>query len=95
MTVPEAEVIALRLRDSFNRFSLDAYPSCFAGVPKQTLQTLLQANRRSELIQLAVDGFLMFMVADDKANVTLNRMAHRLSDQAVLNANLTHILLKN
>jgi hypothetical protein len=37
------------------------------------LSALLQANRRAELIQLAVDGFLTFVVAGDLADVTLSR----------------------
>lgn len=73
MTGTEAEVVALRLRDTFNRFELDAHPTYFAGIPKETLSALLHANRRSELIQLAVDGFLTFLVAGDKADVALSR----------------------
>lgn len=69
----ESEVVALRLRDTFERFDLDAHPTYFAGIPKETLSALLQANRRSELIQLAVDGFLTFLVADDKEAVALSR----------------------
>jgi hypothetical protein len=73
MTGSEAEVIALRLRDTFSQFSLSAHPTYFAGIPRETLSALLQANRRAELIQLAVDGFLTFVVADDPADVTLSR----------------------
>jgi nucleoside phosphorylase len=73
MTGSEAEVVALRLRDTFNRFDLDAHPTYFAGIPKETLAALLQANRRSELIQLAVTGFLTFIVAGDKGDVALSR----------------------
>lgn len=73
MTGNESEVVAKRLRDTFDRFDLDAHPSYFAGIPKETLAALLQANRRSELIQLAVDGFLTFIVAGDKSDVALRR----------------------
>ncbi|SFV38798.1 Nucleoside phosphorylase [Devosia crocina] len=73
MTGAEAEVVALRLRDTFDRFDLDAHPTYFAGIPRETLTALLQANRRSELIQLAVDGFLTFIVAGDRADVALSR----------------------
>jgi nucleoside phosphorylase len=73
MNASESEVIALRLHRTFDRFDLDAHPTYFAGIPKQTLSALLQANRRSELIQLAVDGFLTFIVAGDKADVSLSR----------------------
>ena len=73
MTAAEAEVIALRLNDTFSSFDLSAHPTYFAGISKEVLATLLQANRRAELIQLAVDGFLSLVVAGDKANVTLSR----------------------
>ncbi len=73
MSGSEAEVIALRLRDTFNQFELDAHPTYFAGIPKEMLAALLQANRRSELIQLAMTGFLTFIVAGDKADVALSR----------------------
>lgn len=73
MSASEAEVVALRLHRTFDRFDLDAHPTYFAGIPMQTLAALLQANRRSELIQLAVDGFLTFIVAGDKSDVALSR----------------------
>src|SRR5689334_7861321 len=69
MTGTEAQVIALRLRDIFNEFSLAAHPTYFAGIPRETLSALLQANRRAELIQLAVDGFLTIVVAEDLSDV--------------------------
>lgn len=75
MSGDESEVIAKRLRDTFYEFSLDAHPTYFAGIPRETLSALLQANRRSELIQLAVDGFLTFIVAGDKADVALGKKA--------------------
>lgn len=73
MTGSEAEVIALRLGDTFRSFDLSAHPSYFAGIPREILSALLQANRRAELIQLAVDGFLTFVVAGDTADITLSR----------------------
>lgn len=73
MTGGESEVVAKRLRDTFNQFRLDAHPTYFAGIPRETLSALLQANRRAELIQLAVDGFLTFIVAGDKSDVNLGR----------------------
>ncbi|WLB25247.1 hypothetical protein QIH85_25645 [Bradyrhizobium japonicum] len=73
MTASESEVIALRLRDTFRSFELSAHPTYFAGISKDVLAALLQANRRAELIQLAVDGFLSLVVAEDKANVRLTR----------------------
>jgi nucleoside phosphorylase len=73
MSGSEAEVVALRLRDTFDKFDLDAHPTYFAGISKEVLTALLQANRRSELIQLAVDGFLTFLVAGDREDITLSR----------------------
>jgi hypothetical protein len=43
------------------------------AIPREILSALLQANRRAELIQLAVDGFLTFVVAGDTADITLSR----------------------
>ncbi len=69
----EAQVIALRLFNTFEQFDLVAHPTYFAGIPRETLYALLQANRRAELIQLAVDGFLSFVVAEDTSDITLSR----------------------
>ncbi|MER8445332.1 hypothetical protein NKH52_19285 [Mesorhizobium sp. M1066] len=69
----EASVIAYRLYNLFKRFELNAHPSFFAGVGGETLSALLRANRRSELIQLAVGGFLSFVVAFDTDDVVLTR----------------------
>jgi nucleoside phosphorylase/acyl carrier protein len=73
MTAPEAELIALRLNETFRSFDLSAHPTYFTGITRELLSTLLQANRRAELIQLAVDGFLTLVVAGDTANITLSR----------------------
>lgn len=73
MSGTESEVVALRLRNTFEQFSLSAHPTYFAGIPKEILSALLQANRRAELLQLAVDGFLTFVVAGDTADVALSR----------------------
>jgi hypothetical protein len=73
MAAPEAEVAALKLSQTFKRFGLFAHPTYFAGIPPESLLALLQANRRVELIQLATDGFLTFLVAEDKAAIQLSR----------------------
>lgn len=73
MPAAEAEVIALKLRSVFQRFALPAHPSFFAGIPPELFASLLQANRRSELIQLAVDGYLSFVVAADREPVRMSR----------------------
>ena len=73
MAAPEAEVAALKLNQAFKRFGLFAHPTYFAGIPSESLLALLQANRRVELIQLATDGFLTFLVAEDTAMVQLSR----------------------
>jgi hypothetical protein len=89
MSGSEAEVVALRLRETFQRFELSAHPTYFAGIPKEVLSALLQANRRSELIQLAVDGYLTFIVADDKADVNLSRTTRsRFLRQLAMEINL-------
>lgn len=73
MAPVQAEVIALRLRAIFHKFYLQAHPSYFAGIPQEMLSSLLEANRRAELIQLAVDGFLTFVVAEDPDPARLSR----------------------
>ncbi len=73
MNGSESEVIAKRLRDTFRKFHLNAHPSYFAAIPKETLSALIQANRRTELMQLGVDGFMTFLVAGDPAAITLSR----------------------
>jgi nucleoside phosphorylase len=69
----EAEVIALALRKAFSQFSLPAHPAFFAGIPADALAALLMANRRSELVQLAVDGTLSYIVASDDSEIRLSR----------------------
>lgn len=68
-----AGVLALKLRDMFKKFDLDAHPSYFAGVGVELIYSLLKANRRSELIELAVGGYLTFLVATDGEDVVLSR----------------------
>ncbi|MBB4184779.1 nucleoside phosphorylase [Sinorhizobium terangae] len=69
----EAGVIALRLQEMFRKFELNAHPSYFAGLSVEILSSLLKANRRAELLQLAVGGFLSFVVAGDEDSVVLSR----------------------
>lgn len=76
-TSEEAEVIAYRLYDLFDKFGLTAHPTYFAELPENTLSALLKANRRAELLQFAVDGFLMFLVADDQSQIVLTRTTRK------------------
>ncbi|KAB0566117.1 hypothetical protein [Brucella pituitosa] len=69
----QAGVLTLRLQDMFKKFDLNAHPSYFAALGNDVLTSLLKANRRSELLQLAVGGFLSFVVAGDKDDVVLSR----------------------
>ncbi len=73
LTAPASEVVAARLKETFDDFELPAHPSYFAGIPRDTLAALLNANRRGELIQLAVAGYLSFIVASDKGKIVLSR----------------------
>jgi nucleoside phosphorylase len=73
MSGPEAEVVAIRLHETFSKFKLSAHPSYFAGIPAATLTAILRANRRAELIELAVAGYLSFVVAQDDEPLTLSR----------------------
>ncbi|WP_161992627.1 5'-methylthioadenosine/S-adenosylhomocysteine nucleosidase [Aureimonas leprariae] len=69
----EATVIALRLSEMFRKFSLNAHPSYFSNVASEVIGSLLRANRRAELLQIAVSAFLSFIVANDKTPVVLSR----------------------
>ena len=69
----EAEVIALKIKETFSKFKLSAHPTYFAGIPQPMISGLLQANRRAELIQVAVDGYLTIIAAQDQEATHLNR----------------------
>lgn len=73
MSSIESEVVAKRLWDTFTEFDLSAHPTYFAGIPKETLSALLDANHRVEVIQLAVMGFLTDLVVSDQAAINLSR----------------------
>lgn len=78
LEMAEAEVIAKRLSDTFRAFNLSAHPSYFAGIPKEMLARLSDANHRAELIDLAVTGFLSFIGAGDTKDVNLKQRTRRL-----------------
>ena len=65
---------------------MHAHPSYFAGISPESLAALMAANRRGELIHLAVDAALMIMVAEDKADIQVSKRWRRefLKDIAVL-----------
>lgn len=73
MAGPASEVVATRLRETFQNFDLPAHPTYFAGIPRNVIDGLLQANRRAELIELAVVGYLSFVVAGDAEPIALSR----------------------
>lgn len=73
MPAREADAVAIRLDDTFRKFQLDAHPTYFAGIGEETIAALINANKRGELIQLAVDGLLSLIVAADKATPPLSR----------------------
>lgn len=73
MSDQESGVLSLKLRDMFEKFDLNAHPSYFAGVGADLIYSLLKANRRSELIELAVGGYLSFVVASDAGETIFSR----------------------
>ena len=73
MNPHEAEAVAIRLNDTFRKFRLEAHPTYFAGLQEETLAALINANKRAELIQLAVDGLLTLTVAADRSKPRLSR----------------------
>jgi nucleoside phosphorylase len=73
MSSAEADSVASRLDETFSKFRLHTHPAYFAGLQEATLDALIEANQRAELIQLAVDGLLSFVVAFDESIVKLGR----------------------
>ena len=69
ITEQEAGVVSLRLHQMCRKFKIVPHPTYFAGVASENLNALLLANRRSELLQLAVSGFLTFSVSGDDNKV--------------------------
>jgi nucleoside phosphorylase len=84
MKPAEADSVASRLDDTFSKFRLHTHPAYFVGLQEATIDALIQANQRAELIQLAVDGLLSFVVAFDESKVKLSRTTREefLSDLA-------------
>lgn len=81
----ESAVLATKLNDTFEQFDMHAHPSYFAGISPESLAALMAANRRAELIHLAVDAALMIMVKDDDADIQVSKRWRRefLKDIAV------------
>lgn len=73
MQPAEADSVATRLDDTFSKFRLHTHPAYFVGLQETTIDALIEANHRAELIQLAVDGLLSFVVAFDESSVKLGR----------------------
>lgn len=69
----EADAAATRLDDTFSKFRLHTHPAYFIGIQENTISALINANQRAELIQLAVDGLLSFIVASDQTEVPMGR----------------------
>lgn len=84
MQPAEADSVATRLDDTFSKFRLHTHPAYFVGLQEATIDALIAANHRAELIQLAVDGLLSFVVAFDESPVKLTRTTREefLSDLA-------------
>lgn len=80
----EADAAATRLDDTFSKFRLHTHPAYFIGIQESTISALINANQRAELIQLAVDGLLSFVVASDTSEVKMGRTTREeyLSDLA-------------
>lgn len=73
MKPAEADSVASRLDETFSKFRLHTHPAYFVGLQEATIDALIEANQRAELIQLAVDGLLSFVVAFDESKVKLSR----------------------
>lgn len=69
----EAESVAIRLENTFRKFKIEVDPSYFTLIQQDTLIALINANKRAELIQFAVQGLLSLIVAYDPSAVKLSR----------------------
>ena len=96
--VSEAAAVATRLNFTFERFKMHAHPTYFAGISPEMLAALIAANRRNDLIQLAVDGALMAIVVSDVSDVRLSRrwrcefLKEIISRQYVCGENLDDVM---
>jgi nucleoside phosphorylase len=73
MPPDEAENVAIKLDETFRKFRLNVHPTYFTGLQEDTIAALIHANKRAELIQLAVVGLLSLIVAADKSSQRLGR----------------------
>lgn len=73
MEPDEADSVATRLDSTFSKFRMHAHPSYFIGLHEETIAAFVDANQRSELIQLAVSGILTFAVLFDRSDPKVSR----------------------
>ncbi|GBD57987.1 phosphorylase family protein [Gluconobacter wancherniae] len=73
MTPSKAESVAIRLENTFRKFRIEVDPSYFTLIQEDTLIALINANKRAELIQFAVQGLLSLIVAYDPTSLNLSR----------------------
>lgn len=73
MCPAEADAVAHRLQETFAKFRLSTHPAYFIGLQESALASLINANHRAELIELAVRGLLSFIVIADTSGVKLSR----------------------
>ncbi|MEN3146031.1 hypothetical protein ABCW43_01825 [Neorhizobium sp. IRAMC:178] len=73
----EAEVIALRLKETFAQFDLTPHPSYFAAISREALSALISAHRRAELINLAVSGYITHSRLLDQGRTKLSITTRR------------------
>ena len=69
----QAAVLATQLNQTFEQFDMRAHPAFFAGISSEMLTRLIKANRRGELIQLAVDAALMITVELEGPGIDLSK----------------------
>jgi nucleoside phosphorylase len=73
MPARQAEAVAIKLDDTFRKFKLDTHPMYYSALQEDMLSAFIEANKRGELIQLAIDGLLTLVVASDRAKPRLTR----------------------
>jgi nucleoside phosphorylase len=62
----EAETVAFKLREVFKKYEISTHPSYFAAISHDAIAALIGAHRRTELLNIAVQGYLAVSVLRDK-----------------------------
>lgn len=74
----EAETVAYRLREVFKQYDISTHPSYFAAISHDAIAALIRAHRRTEILNIAVQGYLAVSVLRDKGQNKLSVTTRRI-----------------